>query len=102
MAQDKTADSAADPPDQEETRRLQDDMNALRRDFARLTETLRDMAAARRDEGLSAAQDAADHAARQAQAAKAQAERTITENPLLSVAIALGAGYILGRLMGDR
>lgn len=111
MANGKTSDTpttapegtaAGSAPAGDDARRLQEDLDSLRRDLSQLTTTVRDIASARRDQGMAAARDYADKAYGQAQEARAQAEQTIAANPLLSVATAFGIGYVLGRVLGDK
>lgn len=79
--------------------RLREDMDSLRRDFGNLTDTLRELAMARGEEGAALLRDYADQAQSQTREYVSDAEQAITRNPLMSVAAAVGIGYILGRLL---
>lgn len=90
-----------------ETRRLEDEMAELRKELARVSSLVGDIATHRYEAAKERAAGYADEAMRQgavlrdeayarAGALEAEAERTIRERPLTAVAVAAGVGYLIG------
>lgn len=79
--------------------RLRGDLERLRKDMEGLTRTVRDVASARGEEGAARAREMVEQAQAQARATLDTTERTVKENPLVSVAVAFGVGWVVGRLM---
>jgi hypothetical protein len=71
---------------------LHDELAALKRDVARLTEHLKSGAA-------NGAQSAANHVDGAADSSVKALERQIEAQPLVALLIALGVGYIGGRVL---
>lgn len=94
-AQANTAETAA----KGDMDRLRGDLDRLRKDMEGLTRTVRDVASARGEEGMARARDMVDQAKAQASDYIDTTERTVKENPLVSVAVAFGVGWVVGRLM---
>lgn len=88
---------------------LDADLEILKGDVARLTETLSTLLADSKATAKSVAQEGVDRATAAAESAKDYAEQkaddlsaTIEQNPLTSVLIALGLGYVIGALGRSR
>lgn len=88
---------------------LQDDIATLKGDVARLTDTLATLLADGKATARTAAREGVDRATAAAESAKERAaaaaddlSATIEQNPLTSVLIALGAGYLVGVLGRSR
>jgi ElaB/YqjD/DUF883 family membrane-anchored ribosome-binding protein len=82
------------------------DLDTLRKDFATLVSTLKDTASDRAEAELDAMRQRVVKLAHDVQTTGQQqlrrAERSIEEQPLLSVAIAFVIGLVVGRLMDRR
>lgn len=81
---------------------LEADLAALRDDVARLTETLHALLADGAATAKNAAREGADAARAKVEGAAEDLSDAIVENPLTSVLIALGVGYVVGALGRSR
>jgi ElaB/YqjD/DUF883 family membrane-anchored ribosome-binding protein len=85
---------------------LRSDLDTLRKDFATLVSTLKDTASSRAEAELDAMRQRVVTLAHDVQTTGQQqlrrAERSIEEQPLMSVAIAFVTGLVVGRLMDRR
>jgi ElaB/YqjD/DUF883 family membrane-anchored ribosome-binding protein len=102
MAQARaTSDGGRDVKDDFDS--LRSDVDALRKDLGSLVSTLRNTAGNRAEAELDAIRQRVTTLAHDVQATGQQqlrrAERTIEEQPLMSVAIAFATGLVVGRLM---
>ncbi|WP_075216839.1 DUF883 family protein [Mongoliimonas terrestris] len=90
-----------------ESRRLEDELAELKKELARVSSLVGDIATHRYEAAKDRAAGYADEAMRQgavlrdeayarAGALEAEAERTIRERPLTAVAVAAGVGYLIG------
>lgn len=96
-----------------ETRRLEDELAELKKELARVSSLVGDIATHRYEAAKDRAAGYADEAMRQgavlrdeayarAGALEAEAERTIRERPLTAVAVAAGVGYLIGLISRSR
>lgn len=79
--------------------RLMNDLSTLRRDFAAIADTVRDMAMARGEQGRATVEDYMVTARGQAEDYVNQAETYVRANPITAVGAAFGVGWLIGRLM---
>jgi hypothetical protein len=93
MAQARASDGERDV--KEDFDSLRSDLDTLRKDFAILVGTLKDTATGRAEALARDVQTAGQQQLR-------RAERSIEEQPLISVAIAFVTGLVVGRLMDRR
>lgn len=87
---------ATDNKDQQD---LQEQLNTLRNDFAEITKTVRDMSATRAQEGQQRLRQTADRTRAQVQDSWQTVQGEIEQRPYASMAVAFGAGLILGKLL---
>ena len=81
---------------------LRADIDRLKSDVSSLMETLGKAAEHGKDEGLRALAAARLRAQAQAEEGLETVERQIAERPFISVAIAFGAGLLIGKLLDRR
>lgn len=81
---------------------LRDDVDALRKDLANLTEKMRGMSGERFESARAQAREAAQRVRDRGQAAVDEVGHRIEERPLTSVAVAFGVGMLIGRLLDRR
>lgn len=90
---------------------LRAELDALRSDIASLVDTVKDIGRERADSALHSAREAVDkatgrikvsaHEARErGEAAADEVEAMITRHPIGSVLLAVGIGYLVGRIRG--
>ena len=88
---------------------LKDELKAIRADFANLLETVKAMGQEQADAALDSAREAVDTVAEQVrskaadaqkrgEAAAEEVEAMITRHPLTSILVAIGLGYLVGRM----
>jgi ElaB/YqjD/DUF883 family membrane-anchored ribosome-binding protein len=91
------------------TEEFKDELKALRADFAKLVETVKAMGREQADSALNSAREAVDHAAdrikkraaeaqQRGEAAAEEIEAMIGRHPLTSILVAIGLGYLIGRM----
>lgn len=101
-----TTKAAAEPADE-----LRSEIAKLRKDFASLVDTVKDLGKEQADKVLDSAKDAAGKASDRAHASAADAkqrgeefagelETMVVQHPTRSVLIALMLGYLFGRMRG--
>ena len=101
MATAKTTDEPTDE--------LKSELKALRDDFAKLVETVKSIGEEQAESAIHRAKEAAEHAAeglrmsaaearQRGEAAAEEVEVMIQRHPLTAILIALGLGYIFGRV----
>lgn len=81
---------------------LDADLATLKEDVARLTDTLQTLLADSAATARNAAREGVDTAKETVSNAAEDLSETIVENPLTSVLIALGVGYVVGALGRSR
>ncbi|PZQ17768.1 MAG: hypothetical protein DI565_03235 [Ancylobacter novellus] len=81
---------------------LEADLAALRDDVARLTDTLQSLLADGAATAKNAAREGVDTARAKVEGAAEDLSDAVVENPLTSVLIALGVGYVVGALGRSR
>lgn len=97
----------------DDTRRLQDEIAELKRELARVSGLVGDIATNRYEAAKGRAAGYAEEAVRRGEALReeayaragaleAEAERTIRERPLTAVAVAAGIGYLIGLISRSR
>lgn len=90
---------------------FREELNALRGDLAALVDTVKEMGRERADSAIHSAKEAVDHAAKRfrvsAEEARERGEHAadeigamVTRHPISSVFVALGIGYLVGRIRG--
>lgn len=79
-------------------RELQEQLNTLRNDFAEVTKTVREMSAARAQQGQERLRDTAQRTRAQARESLHTVQSEIEQRPYASMAVAFGAGLLLGKL----
>ncbi len=101
-----TTSKTADPADD-----LRKELDALRKDFSSLVDTVKDLGKDRADKAMGAARErmgkanervhASAHDARErGEALAGELETIVLSHPTRSVLIALGLGYLFGRMRG--
>lgn len=78
---------------------LQEQLDALRKDFGDLTTTLKDMTTTYAKAGQDRVKDAADSAGRQAKESFNRAQDEVEAHPYTSMAVAFGVGLVLGKIL---
>lgn len=86
---------ATQPSNQE----LQEQMDALRKDFSDLTGTLKEMSASYAKDGQARVKDAAEEAQKQVKDSLGRAQSEVEQHPFSSMAVAFGIGLLLGKLL---
>jgi ElaB/YqjD/DUF883 family membrane-anchored ribosome-binding protein len=90
---------------------LREELSALRGDLAALVETVKEMGRERADSAIHSAKETVDHAAQRfkvsAEEARERGEAAadeigamVTRHPVSAVFVALGIGYLVGRIRG--
>lgn len=79
--------------DDNDTAKLKAEIEKLRKDFASVTETLKELSSEQARESVA-------HLRQQAEQTGQQIEAEIRQRPITSVATAFGLGFILARLLG--
>jgi ElaB/YqjD/DUF883 family membrane-anchored ribosome-binding protein len=84
---------------QVELEELKQEFARLRADMSELTETLKRLARSTAEEGRERLRSTAEQSREHARQRWDSIEREIEQRPMTSVAIALGIGFILGKLL---
>jgi len=96
-------------PSADTTEEFKAELKELRDDIAKLVETVKAMGRERADSAFHSAREAIDDAAdriksraaeaqRRGEAAAEEVEAMITRHPLTSILVAIGLGYLVGRM----
>lgn len=78
---------------------LQEQLDALRKDFAELSGTLKEMTANYAREGEENVKAAAGQAQQQLKQSLCKAQQEVESRPYTSMAVAFGIGLLLGKLL---
>ncbi|AFJ03183.1 hypothetical protein Q7C_2044 [Methylophaga frappieri] len=78
---------------------LQKQLNALREDFAGLTNTLKQMSSAYAEQGQTKVKETAEKAQEQVKQSYSRVQGEVEANPMSSVAIAFGIGLVIGKIL---
>jgi len=78
---------------------LQDQMNALRKDFSDLTQTMKKMTSDYAKEGQDKLREKADYAQQQARESFHKAQAEVETHPYTSMAVAFGVGLVIGKIL---
>lgn len=82
-----------------EIQELKDELAGLKSDMAKITETLGKIARTSAEQGRERIKGAANYSREQARQTLGTFEKEVEERPLTSLAVALGMGFILGKLI---
>lgn len=83
-----------------ELKELKDEFSALKSELSKISKTVSHLAKTATDEGHGRIRAAADQSREQARQTWGEFEKEIEERPMTSIAVALGIGLILGKLLG--
>lgn len=86
----------------EEVDKLNKDIKQLREDLSTLTKDFREIGEQQRQEAMERARKTGETVLGEAQALRGQADERIRKDPLASVLISLGIGFIIGKLLDRR
>lgn len=78
---------------------LKEELNSLKSDISALGKTLSKFARDSANDGRETLRNAAERSKKQVQEGLHTVEKQVEERPITSLAIALGVGFILGRLL---
>lgn len=78
---------------------LQEQLDALRKDFSEVTKTLKDMTQAYAKESQDRMKGAADEAGKQVKESFTKVQGEVEMHPYTSMAVAFGIGMILGKIL---
>lgn len=78
---------------------LQEQLNALRKDFSDLASTMKNMTAEYAKEGQDKLKDTADKVQRQATDSFNKAQGEVEAHPYTSMAVAFGIGLVIGKIL---
>ncbi len=84
-------------PDQD-LKELREDLASLKSDMGDIADTLSKLAHNTADEGRKRVKSAAKQSRAQAEATLGSLEKEIEERPMTSLALALGIGFVMGKL----
>lgn len=82
-----------------ELQELRDEFKQLKEELSGIGKTVRQLAHTATDEGRDRLRSAADQTRQQARETWSAFEHEIEERPMTSIAVALGIGFILGKLL---
>lgn len=82
-----------------ELQELRDEFAALKSELSGIGKTVSQLARAATDEGRDRVRAAAEHSREQARQTWGAFEKEVEERPMTSIAVALGIGFILGKLL---
>lgn len=86
---------ATQPTNQE----LQEQLDTLRKDFADVTSTLKEMSSSYAKQGQARVKDAAGEAQKQVRDSLDRAQSEVEQRPFSSMAVAFGVGLLLGKIL---
>ncbi len=78
---------------------LQEQVSALRKDFGDITETLKTLSADYAKEGQAKVRQSAEQAQQHAKQTITRAQQEVEARPYTSMAVAFGAGVVIGKLL---
>ncbi len=78
---------------------LQEQLNALRSDFAEITKTVKGLSSAYAREGQDRLRDTANRAQAQFKDSLGEVQGEIERHPFSSLAVAFGVGLIIGKIL---
>lgn len=84
---------------EKELQELKDEFSALKSELSEIGNTVSQLAKAVTDEGRDRIRAAADQSRKQARETWGAMEKEVEERPMTSIAVALGIGFILGKLL---
>lgn len=79
---------------------IREDLASLKSDVLSLVSSIGGVAKAKSDRSVSAGQDLAEDLSAKAKDAASTVEEQVRANPMASVGLALGAGYLIAKLRG--
>lgn len=82
-----------------ELKELKDEFSALKSELSKIGKTVSQLAKAATNEGHGRIRAAADQSRERARQTWGEFEKEIEERPMTSIAVALGIGFILGKLL---
>ncbi|MEE4303254.1 DUF883 family protein [Wenzhouxiangella sediminis] len=82
-----------------ELQELREEFNQLKDELSGIGKTVRQLAHTATDEGRDRLRSAAEHSRQQARETWSAFEHEVEERPMTSIAVALGIGFILGKLL---
>lgn len=82
-----------------ELQELKDEFSALKSELSEMGKTLSHLARSATDEGRNRIRAAADHSREQARESWGAFEKEVEDRPMTSIAIALGIGIVIGKLL---
>lgn len=85
--------------DTNEIKELKAELASLRSDMTDIGDTLAKMARSSASEGREKVKEATDYSRDQAKQAVGAFEKEVEERPMTSLAVALGIGFVLGKLI---
>lgn len=83
---------------EQELQELKSELAGLKTDMQQIAETMAKLARATAEQGRERIMSATEHSRRQAKEALGVLEKEVEERPMTSLAIALGVGFVLGKL----
>jgi ElaB/YqjD/DUF883 family membrane-anchored ribosome-binding protein len=78
---------------------LQDQVNALRKDFSELTKTMKSLSSDYAKQGQDKLKETADRAQQQARDTVHKAQANVETHPYTSMAVAFGVGLVIGKIL---
>ena len=84
---------------EKELKELREEFAALKEEFSKIGHTVSQVARSASDEGRDRLRDAAEHSRQRARQTWGAFEQEVEERPMTSLAVALGIGFILGKLL---
>ncbi|HSH26467.1 MAG TPA: hypothetical protein VK972_01650 [Wenzhouxiangella sp.] len=84
---------------EKELQELRDEFKQLKEELSGIGKTVRQLAHSATDEGRERLRSAADQTRQQARETWGAFEHEIEQRPMTSIAVALGIGFILGKLL---
>lgn len=84
---------------EKDLKELRSEYASLKSDLAEMSKTIGDLASDGIDEGSKRVRSAARHSRDRARETLGAFENEIEERPITSLAVALGAGFVLGKLL---
>lgn len=82
-----------------ELQELKDEFSELKSELSQIGKTVSQLARSATDEGRNRVRAAADQSREQARETWSAFEKEVEERPMTSIAIAIGIGFILGKLL---
>lgn len=83
-----------------ELKELKEEFSALKSELSKISKTVSHLAKSATDEGRSRIRATADQSREQVRETWGAFEKEVEERPMTSIALALGVGFILGKVLG--